>query len=126
MCTKEKKKEKGEPALLTHLLTCLSSAKDKVILESAYNANPKPDKAARLDIVKRVSLNEKEVQVRAPVSNTRRVASLDAPKTPTYICTHIMYIMYTCRAHIKSNKLSVADLVQPCARADLVPKPPPE
>lgn len=41
-----------------------TSAKDKVILESAYNANPKPDKAARLDIVKRVSLNEKEVQVR--------------------------------------------------------------
>lgn len=41
-----------------------SSAKDKAILEAAYNANPKPDKAARLDIVKRVSLNEKEVQVR--------------------------------------------------------------
>ena len=36
---------------------------DKAILEAAYNANPKPDKAARLDIVKRVSLNEKEVQV---------------------------------------------------------------
>ncbi|KAJ4397217.1 hypothetical protein N0V93_001441 [Gnomoniopsis smithogilvyi] len=40
-----------------------TAAKDKVILESAYNANPKPDKAARLDIVKRVSLNEKEVQI---------------------------------------------------------------
>ena len=36
---------------------------DKAILEAAYNANPKPDKAARLDIVERVSLNEKEVQV---------------------------------------------------------------
>jgi hypothetical protein len=36
---------------------------DKTILESAYNANPKPDKAARLDLVRRVSLNEKEVQV---------------------------------------------------------------
>lgn len=45
------------------------SAKDKVILESAYNANPKPDKAARLDIVKRVSLNEKEVQVRIHLNN---------------------------------------------------------
>jgi len=40
-----------------------SSAKDKAILEAAYKANPKPDKAARLEIVERVSLNEKEVQV---------------------------------------------------------------
>jgi len=40
-----------------------SSAKDKAILEAAYLSNAKPDKAARLDIVKRVSLNEKEVQV---------------------------------------------------------------
>ncbi|KAJ0300748.1 hypothetical protein COL516b_008319 [Colletotrichum fioriniae] len=39
-----------------------TAAKDKSILEAAYVANPKPDKAARLDIVKRVSLNEKEVQ----------------------------------------------------------------
>ena len=38
-------------------------AKDKGVLEAAYNANPKPDKAARLEIVSRVSLNEKEVQV---------------------------------------------------------------
>lgn len=35
-----------------------------MILEEAYNTNPKPDKQARLDIVERVSLNEKEVQVR--------------------------------------------------------------
>ncbi|KAK3394452.1 hypothetical protein B0H63DRAFT_46197 [Podospora didyma] len=40
-----------------------TAAKDKAILEAAYVANPKPDKAARLDIVKRVSLNEKEVQI---------------------------------------------------------------
>lgn len=40
-----------------------SRAKDKSILEAAYLANPKPDKTARLDIVSRVSLNEKEVQV---------------------------------------------------------------
>ncbi|KAL0939409.1 homeobox transcription factor [Colletotrichum truncatum] len=40
-----------------------TAAKDKTILENAYLANPKPDKAARLDIVKRVSLNEKEVQI---------------------------------------------------------------
>ncbi|KAL1852870.1 hypothetical protein VTK73DRAFT_9120 [Phialemonium thermophilum] len=40
-----------------------TAAKDKAILEAAYTANPKPDKAARLEIVKRVSLNEKEVQI---------------------------------------------------------------
>ncbi|KAK4231749.1 pah4 homeobox protein encoded by the pah4 protein [Podospora fimiseda] len=40
-----------------------TAAKDKSILEAAYNANPKPDKAARLEIVRRVSLNEKEVQI---------------------------------------------------------------
>ncbi|EPE09448.1 homeobox domain-containing protein [Ophiostoma piceae UAMH 11346] len=40
-----------------------TAAKDKSILESAYLANPKPDKTARLDIVSQVSLNEKEVQI---------------------------------------------------------------
>ena len=43
--------------------------KDKMILEEAYNSNPKPDKQARLDIVQRVSLNEKEVQVRFHVES---------------------------------------------------------
>lgn len=41
----------------------MCSAQDKTILENAYSTNPKPDKAARLDIVNRVTLNEKEVQV---------------------------------------------------------------
>ncbi|KAI2629778.1 hypothetical protein GGR54DRAFT_278821 [Hypoxylon sp. NC1633] len=40
-----------------------TTTQDKNILEAAYNSNPKPDKAARLDIVSRVSLNEKEVQI---------------------------------------------------------------
>ncbi|KAI5866878.1 hypothetical protein GGS23DRAFT_293345 [Durotheca rogersii] len=40
-----------------------TTTQDKAILEAAYNANAKPDKAARLDIVSRVSLNEKEVQI---------------------------------------------------------------
>ncbi|KAK5663644.1 hypothetical protein OQA88_4075 [Cercophora sp. LCS_1] len=40
-----------------------TAAKDKAILEAAYTTNPKPDKAARLAIVNRVSLNEKEVQI---------------------------------------------------------------
>lgn len=52
------------PQLLTVKLTYhVCRAKDKSVLEAAYHANPKPDKAARLEIVKRVSLNEKEVQV---------------------------------------------------------------
>ncbi|KAI1764796.1 hypothetical protein GGR53DRAFT_300555 [Hypoxylon sp. FL1150] len=40
-----------------------TTTQDKAILETAYSTNPKPDKAARLDIVSRVSLNEKEVQI---------------------------------------------------------------
>ncbi|RYP74614.1 hypothetical protein DL771_002880 [Monosporascus sp. 5C6A] len=40
-----------------------TTTQDKAILEAAYTSNPKPDKAARLDIVTRVSLNEKEVQI---------------------------------------------------------------
>ncbi|KJZ72661.1 hypothetical protein HIM_08020 [Hirsutella minnesotensis 3608] len=40
-----------------------TAAKDKMILEEAYRNNPKPDKQARLEIVDRVSLNEKEVQI---------------------------------------------------------------
>ncbi|KAL2023459.1 hypothetical protein VTK56DRAFT_2455 [Thermocarpiscus australiensis] len=40
-----------------------TTAEDKAILEAAYKENPKPDKAARLEIVKRVSLDEKEVQI---------------------------------------------------------------
>ncbi|KAI2640473.1 hypothetical protein GGS26DRAFT_538325 [Hypomontagnella submonticulosa] len=40
-----------------------TTTQDKAVLEAAYNSNPKPDKAARLDIVSRVSLNEKEVQI---------------------------------------------------------------
>ena len=52
----------AESIMLT-AVPCSSSAKDKTILEAAYKANPKPDKAARLEIVERVSLNEKEVQV---------------------------------------------------------------
>ncbi|KAF4122436.1 Homeobox domain [Geosmithia morbida] len=39
------------------------TAHDKMILEDAYRANSKPDKQARLDLVSRVSLSEKEVQV---------------------------------------------------------------
>lgn len=57
-----------------------SRAGDKAILEAAYRENPKPDKIARLDIVKRVSLNEKEVQASLP-PNTTRLHLVHAPNT---------------------------------------------
>lgn len=44
------------------------SPEDHAILEAEYQQNPKPDKAARASIVSRVSLGEKEVQVR-PMNN---------------------------------------------------------
>ena len=40
-----------------------TSPADQAILEGEYRKNPKPNKAARADIVEKVSLNEKEVQV---------------------------------------------------------------
>ena len=39
------------------------SPEDQAVLEAEYDNNPKPDKVARLEIVKRVALGEKEVQV---------------------------------------------------------------
>jgi len=36
---------------------------DQSVLEDAYKRDPKPDKAARLEIVRMVNLGEKEVQV---------------------------------------------------------------
>ncbi|KAI9802994.1 MAG: hypothetical protein M1825_002227 [Sarcosagium campestre] len=40
-----------------------NSPEDQAILEHEYQKHPKPDKAIRLDIVKRVALGEKEVQI---------------------------------------------------------------
>lgn len=39
------------------------SPEDQATLEAEYKRNPKPDKTARLEIVKSVALGEKEVQV---------------------------------------------------------------
>ncbi len=53
------------------------SPADQAILEAEYKQNPKPNKAARAEIVEKVSLNEKEVQVRISLkrgcSTSRRV-----------------------------------------------------
>ncbi|KAK3722396.1 Homeobox protein yox1 [Vermiconidia calcicola] len=40
-----------------------TSPEDQATLEAAYLVNPKPDKPARLELVKRVALGEKEVQI---------------------------------------------------------------
>ncbi|PNS16378.1 hypothetical protein CAC42_112 [Sphaceloma murrayae] len=40
-----------------------TSPEDQSVLEQEYAKNPKPDKAARMDIVRRVALGEKEVQI---------------------------------------------------------------
>ncbi|GAB7353784.1 hypothetical protein MBLNU459_g4167t1 [Dothideomycetes sp. NU459] len=40
-----------------------TSPEDQAVLEAEYQRNPKPDKAARMAIVERVALGEKEVQI---------------------------------------------------------------
>ena len=57
--------ERGElyRALSITQLTRSFSPEDQTFLEAAYKRDPKPDKAARLEIVKQVALGEKEVQV---------------------------------------------------------------
>ncbi|KAF2774127.1 FAD/NAD(P)-binding domain-containing protein [Teratosphaeria nubilosa] len=40
-----------------------TSPEDQAILEAAYKRDPKPDKAARLELVQQVQLGEKEVQI---------------------------------------------------------------
>lgn len=44
----------------------MSSPEDHAILEAEYQRNPKPDRAARANIVGRVALGDKEVQVCGP------------------------------------------------------------
>lgn len=45
-----------------------TSPEDQAVLEAYYARDAKPDKAARLDLVKKVALGEKEVQVSRPLS----------------------------------------------------------
>lgn len=53
------------PRLATCILTYIPtfSPEDQKILEDEFASNPKPDKASRLDIIKKVALGEKEIQV---------------------------------------------------------------
>ena len=60
------------------------SPADQVILEAEYKQNPKPNKAARADIVGKVTLNEKEVQVRHHI---RDAARLRPDAFPGFCCS---------------------------------------
>jgi hypothetical protein len=60
------------------------SPRDQVILEAEYKQNPKPNKAARAEIVEKVSLNEKEVQVRIPFQDAA-VLDSDASLKSTWL-----------------------------------------
>lgn len=57
------------------LTTTSCSKEDEDVLKSEYLRNPKPDKAARLEIVRKVALGEKEVQVRRQYCSTSRVCA---------------------------------------------------
>ncbi|KAL1630491.1 Homeobox protein yox1 [Neofusicoccum ribis] len=65
-----------------------TSPEDQKILEAEYQRNSKPDKTARLEIVKRVALGEKEVQIwfQNRRQNTRRKSK---PLEPHEIQSHL-------------------------------------
>jgi hypothetical protein len=50
--------------LILKLIYLCYSPEDQAFLEAEYKRNPKPDKPARMEIVRHVALGEKEVQVR--------------------------------------------------------------
>lgn len=52
------------------------SPEDQKILETEYQKNSKPDRNERLEIVKRVALGEKEVQVGFTHDNTKAQADI--------------------------------------------------
>lgn len=58
------------------LTTTHCSKEDEDVLKSEYLKNPKPSKAARLEIVRKVALGEKEVQVRCTSLHVTSVRAL--------------------------------------------------
>ena len=52
----------------SHCADLPPSKEDEEILKAEYLRNAKPDKAARLEIVRKVALGEKEVQVNPPIA----------------------------------------------------------
>ncbi|KAJ4305562.1 Homeobox protein yox1 [Kalmusia sp. IMI 367209] len=63
-----------------------TSKEDEEVLKAEYQKNPKPDKAARIEIVSKVALGEKEVQIwfqNKRQNDRRRSRPLDHPNTPS-------------------------------------------
>lgn len=58
------------------------SPEDHAILETEYLKDPKPDKVARANIVDRVSLGEKEVQVRDAKTSHPKISPKDRVTDP--------------------------------------------
>lgn len=85
-----------------------TAAKDKMILEEAYSSNPKPDKQARLEIVQRVSLNEKEVQIW--FQNRRQN---DRRKSRPLSAQEIAALRYGGMHVISSDPIAVATPIKP-------------
>jgi hypothetical protein len=52
------------------------SKEDEDILKAAYERNPKPDKALRMEIASKVALGEKEVQVGQSLRDTSHIPIL--------------------------------------------------
>ncbi|KAL5450275.1 hypothetical protein PMIN07_001275 [Paraphaeosphaeria minitans] len=62
-----------------------TSKEDEDVLKAEYQRNPKPDKAARIEIVAKVALGEKEVQIwfqNKRQNDRRRARPADHPSTP--------------------------------------------
>jgi hypothetical protein len=57
-----------------------ASPEDQKILEEEFRCNSKPDKAARMEIVRKVALGEKEVQVRSPSDTIPLLSTFAAHK----------------------------------------------
>ena len=70
-----------------------TSPEDQAVLEAYYARDPKPDKAARLELVKKVALGEKEVQV-----------SLEANLSSSAVLTNDLQIWFQNRRQSSRRK----------------------
>lgn len=82
------------------------SPEDHAILEAEYQKNPKPDKVSRTNIVDRVSLGEKEVQVRgAKTPHFQNLLTVDR-------------VADSCRSGSKTAARTTAGNPSPCNRTN--------